>query len=135
MKCHIRIDPLGFALENFDSLGRWRETYLDHQPIDASGTLAGGETIRGVAGLKEYMRKMDDSFRRTLATKLVGYVMGRAESASDSALIEKIAAQWRDAPRFSVAIMTIVESPQFRRIRGKQGMLIEPVSTSPGATP
>jgi len=79
MNCHIRIDPLGFALENFDSLGRWREAYVDGNPIDASGTLADGRAIEGVDGLKAYLQEMDPLFRRTLATNLVGYFLGRSK--------------------------------------------------------
>lgn len=131
--CHVRIDPLGFALENFDPLGRWREHYLDRQPIDASAALGDGETIRGFAGLKQHLGSQDRLFRRSMATRLVAYFMGRAESASDAALIDDIISRWENDSRFSVAVRTIVESPQFRLTRGRQSSLEHAVSASSGA--
>lgn len=117
MNCHVRIDPLGFALENFDSLGRWRATYRDGQPIDASGTLHTGDGIRGMAGLKNYLRQSDPLFRRTFATMLVAYFLGRPESLSDVGLVDSITEKLHSDPRISTAIFEIVASPQFRRIR------------------
>lgn len=117
MNCHIRIDPLGFALENYDSLGRWRTTYLDQQEIDASGTLMNGKSIAGASGLKRYLAEEDESVRRTLATKLVAYFLGRADSLSDAALVENIASKLEDAPQISTAVVTLVQSPQFRMSR------------------
>lgn len=120
MNCHVRIDPLGFALEHFDSLGRWRESYGDGKPVDASGTLADGQTIHGVAGLKAYLHEMDPLFRRSLATNLVAYFLGRSETVADAALIESIVSKLESDPRISVAVMMIVQSPQFRQIRGSE---------------
>lgn len=117
MGCHVRIDPLGFALENFDSLGRWRDTYADAQEIDASGQLSSGETITGFDGLRKHLADRDTAFRRTFATKLVAYFTGRAETVSDAKLIDKIAIALEDNPRISTAIKTIAKSDQFRRKR------------------
>ena len=117
--CHVRIDPLGFALENFDSLGRWRDEYRDGQPIDPSGVLADGRQIRGVGGLKKYLLEQDDSFRRTFAARLVAYALGRPETAADAALIDSIATKLKADPRVSTAVTTLVLSPQFQSIRGK----------------
>lgn len=116
--CHVRIDPLGFALEHFDSLGRWRETYRDGQSIDASGVLESGQTIDGLAGLKSHLREHDEDLRRTLASKLTAYMLGRPESICDVALVDEVMDRLADDPRFSSAVTTIVLSPQFRRIRG-----------------
>ena len=116
--CHERIDPLGFALEHFDSLGRWRDTYRDGHPIDASGTLDSGDEVRGLAGLKSHLRDQDEDFRRTLASRLTAYMLGRPEAIADTALIQEVADRMASEPQFSTAVRTIVLSPQFRRIRG-----------------
>lgn len=118
MNCHVRIDPLGFTLENYDSLGRWRETYADGQAIDAGGVLASGQTIAGLEGLQSHLAECDEQFRRTFATNLVAYVLGRAETVHDAALIERIMQQWELDPSISTAILTLVRSPQFQMIRG-----------------
>lgn len=117
MNCHVRIDPLGFALENFDSLGRWRDTYSDDQNIDPSGTLPSGELIRGFKGLRKHLAQEDVAFRRTFATKLVAYFLGRAEILSDAALIDQIAEDLKSDPRISTAITTLVQSDQFQKRR------------------
>ena len=117
MGCHVRIDPLGFALENYDTLGRYRETYSDGLAVDATGELASGEQISGFAGLKAYLSTQDEAFRRTLATKLVAYALGRAETVQDVELIESIVLQLEANPRISTAIKTLVSSPQFRMKR------------------
>ncbi len=117
MSCHVRIDPLGFTLENFDSLGRWREAYADGGTIDASGQLADGRSISGREGLQAYLVESDALVRRTFASRLVAYCLGRAETVADAWLVEQIMEQWSVDPRFSTAVMTIVNSPQFRKIR------------------
>ena len=68
--CHVRIDPLGFPLEHYDSTGRWRENYADGKPIDDSGVLSDQTQIAGVPGLLDYLKGKEDQVRRTLATKL-----------------------------------------------------------------
>ncbi len=120
MSCHSRIDPLGFSLENYDALGRWRDHYGDSQIIDASGVLRSGQSIVGPAGLKAHLKDMDGAFRITFATKLVAYFLGRAETLEDAALIERISIELEKNPNFSTAIKTLVLSPQFQRIRGSQ---------------
>ena len=117
MNCHVRIDPLGFALENFDSLGRWRDTYSDDQNIDPSGTLPSGESIRGFEGLRKHLAQEDVAFRRTFATNLAAYFLGRAETLSDAALIDQIAEDLKSDPRISTAITTLVQSDQFQKRR------------------
>lgn len=116
--CHVRIDPLGFALEHYDSLGRYRGVYRDGQEIDTTGKLRDGREIQGLAGLKSHLRERDEEFRRTLAANLAAYILGRPEAIHDTALIEKVADGLAENPSFSSAICQIVLSPQFRRIRG-----------------
>lgn len=133
--CHVRIDPLGFALEHFDSLGRWRKSYRDGQPIDSSGVLADGRSIEGVAGLKAHLRQQDADFRRTLATKMIGYFLGRSESISDAALVDRVARNLSDDARFSTAVLAIVQSPQFRRIRSADAATAQITTDTPGEMP
>ena len=135
MNCHVRIDPLGFALENFDSLGRWRETYADGKLINASGELLGGQSITGLEGLKAYLHSEDRQFRRTLANRLVAYMLGRSESIADSALIERIVETLELEPQFSTAVLTVINSKQFRQIRGVTSSTLESNNPSTGASP
>jgi hypothetical protein len=111
--CHSRIDPLGFALEHFDPLGRWRDAYRDGQPIDASGILHDGTEIAGLGGLRDYLRRERPQFHRTLAVKLLGYALGRTEILSDRPLIERIVDDLEDDGKFSDVVVRIVSSRQF----------------------
>jgi hypothetical protein len=114
VNCHSRMDPLGFALENYDVLGRWRETYRDGQAIDASGTLSDGTEVSGHDGLREYLAENVKQFQRTLCTKLIGYALGRSEMATDSQLVEQMMADLEDEAGFSDLVVRIVTSKQFR---------------------
>jgi hypothetical protein len=116
--CHARIDALGFALENYDPLGRWRESYRDGGRIETEGTLSDGARLVGPAGLREYLRQHQAEFHRTLATRLVGYALGRGEQLQDQRLIDDLVqsiAAGND--RFSDLVEKIVTSPQFRNRR------------------
>jgi hypothetical protein len=133
--CHSRIDPLGFALEHFDSLGRWREQYRDGKSIDASGTLADGTAISELEGLRRHLQSQMPQFERTLAAKLVAYALGRGELVSEAELIEQMTAGLSEDNRFSSLIVKIVGSPQFRTVRGAsdaraEAAITEPVSKS-----
>ena len=114
INCHSRIDPLGFALEHYDTLGRWRETYRDGQAIETSGTLHDGSVISGTHGLREYLQKHEHLFQRTLCTKLVGYALGRRESIFDVQLIEQMVAGISEGDRFTAIVERLVHSRQFR---------------------
>jgi hypothetical protein len=116
--CHSRIDPLGFALEHFDSLGRWREQYRDGKLIDASGTLADGTAISELEGLRRYLVSQRPQFERTLATKLLAYALGRSDLVCDAQLIERMTVGLSDDSRLSSLVVRIVSSPQFRMMRG-----------------
>lgn len=112
--CHNQMDPLGFALENFDAVGRWRE--LDQgRPVDASGSFPGGPSFDGVAGLEESLLQQPDLLVGTLAEKLLTYALGRGVEYHDGPAIRKIV---RDAAasdyRFSSVILGIVQSVPFQ---------------------
>jgi hypothetical protein len=89
--CHQKIDPLGFALENFDPVGDWRNT-INKSKIDASGELPSGEKFDNVVGLKKILVERKDLFAHMLTHRLLTYACGRRMEALDEAVIEKIVA-------------------------------------------
>jgi len=116
--CHLRIDPLGFPLEHYDSTGRWREHYADGKDIWDAGTLGDKTEIAGVGGLLNYLKGKDDQVRRTLSSKLIGYSLGRTVQASDQPLIDRMIAAGPDAT-FSKLAIEVVTSKQFRNRLGR----------------
>ena len=112
--CHDRIDPLGFALENFDPIGRWREKDEAGLPLDVSAQVKGGQPFSGFEGLRAYLKTQQPQFARHFSRKLLGYALGRQVLPTDKALLlemQGIAA--REDGHFSEAILRIVESRQF----------------------
>ena len=111
--CHNLMDPIGFALENFDATGRWR-TLEDGQPSDVSGGLPDGSTFAGVAGLEAGLLKHPDLFVTALTEKLLTFALGRGVEPSDAPAVRKIV---RDAQandfRFSSVILGVVNSTPF----------------------
>ena len=87
--CHVRMDPLGFALENFDAIGRWR-TSSDGAPIDASGTLPDGTQFEGPAGLRTLLSAHRDEFVVTVTRKLLTYALGRGVEYYDLPAVRQI---------------------------------------------
>ena len=87
--CHSNFLPLGYALENFDPLGRWRDQFA-HQPIDASGTLADGTEFEGPDGLRRVLLPRADAFYTTLTEKLLDYAIGGAAAAAQPTPPESI---------------------------------------------
>ena len=121
-KCHERIDAYGYTLEGFDAIGRYREKDAAGLEIDTRATLPGGEAVAGMAGLREYLLgPRRDAFVRQFCRKLLGYALGRAVQLSDDPLLARMAERLAAADwRFHVAVETIVESRQFRKIRGAE---------------
>jgi hypothetical protein len=113
----MRIDPLGFSLEHYDSTGRWREQYNDGKPIEDSAALADRTEIAGVKGLLDYLQVQDAQVRRTLSFKLLGYALGRTVMASDQPLVERMIAAGPSAG-FSQLTAEVVSSKQFRNRQG-----------------
>ncbi|MCH7685486.1 MAG: DUF1592 domain-containing protein [Planctomycetes bacterium] len=120
-KCHARIDPYGFALENFDAIGRLRDVDSTGRAIDTRTTLIDGTKIDGLEGLRNYLlTERRDEFVRQFCRKFFGYALGRAVQLSDEPLLdEMMQGLVKNDYRFSVAVETIVLSDQFRKIRGK----------------
>jgi hypothetical protein len=90
--CHARIDPIGFPLENFDALGRWRDTDAG-KPVDSTGELADGTILHGLPDLKAYLLTRKDLMIHNLAAKMLGYALGRALTPGDSCVVDDITAQ------------------------------------------
>jgi uncharacterized protein DUF1592/uncharacterized protein DUF1588/uncharacterized protein DUF1587/uncharacterized protein DUF1595/uncharacterized protein DUF1585/cytochrome c len=86
--CHSRMDPLGFGLENFDVLGRWRDTDSG-QPIDAEGTLPSGDKFTGPTGLKAHLMERKDSVIKHLVRKMAGFAFGRELNRFDECVIDR----------------------------------------------
>lgn len=118
--CHRRIDPYGFALEQYDPIGRFRQNDLGGRPVDAKATLSNGTTFTGMEGLRSYLKKeKGDVIVRLFCRRLLGYGLGRAVAPSDQALIESMVLELKKSGgRFATAVQVIVQSPQFRMIRG-----------------
>ena len=116
--CHRLMDPLGLALENFDAVGRWRETDASGEPLDVSGELPDGTRFTGVAELKQALLANPEPFLRTLTEKLLTYALGRGLEYTDAPAVRRIV---RDAAprehRFSALVLGIVESVPFRQRR------------------
>src|SRR6202023_501857 len=87
--CHSRMDPLGFALENFDAIGRWRTHAEGGQVIDASGGLPDGTTFNGPAELRTLLVRNSDQFVTVLAEKLLVYALGRGLEYNDASAIRR----------------------------------------------
>jgi hypothetical protein len=112
--CHDLIDPVGFALENFDAVGRWREIEAG-EPIDASGTLPDGSVIDGIEGLEEGILRRPEMFVGTLVEKLLTYALGRGIEHHDGPAVRRIVTEaQRDDYRFSRLVTEIVSSPPFQ---------------------
>jgi hypothetical protein len=116
--CHGLMDPLGFALENFDVDGTWREVDRESgRPIDASGTLPDGTKFDGADGLRTALLS-SDRFVATLTEKMMTYALGRGVEHSDMPAIRAVLrTAARDDYRFTSLIRAIVESAPFQMRR------------------
>lgn len=115
--CHVRIDPYGMTLEQFDALGRLRPTE-DMKPGDARATTRDGVDIEGFAGLRDYLTgPRREDVLRSLARKLTGYALGRAVQISDRKLVDELTKKMLDGGRWSDVLLIIVRSEQFRCVR------------------
>ena len=125
--CHKLMDPIGFALENFDAVGSWR-TQEPGGKIDASGQLADGSKIDGVVALRNAILARPDVFVTTVTEKLWVYALGRGVEAYDRPAIRRVVRDAaKDEYRFSSLVRGIVRSPAFQmRTKPEAGA---PVST------
>ena len=115
--CHKVMDPIGFALENFDAVGRWRDND-EGSRIDPSGTLYNGAHVDGVAGLQAMLSSQPDVFTGVLTEKLLTYALGRGTQYYDMPAVRGIVNEARDRDyRFSGIVLGIVESTPFQMKR------------------
>jgi hypothetical protein len=128
--CHLRIDPLGFALEHYDSTGRWRDRYADGKAIEDSAALADKTEIAGIDGLLQYLAAHEDQVLRTLSRKLIGYALGRTVLISDQPLIDEMVAAGAGAP-FSRFAAEVAASPQFRNRPAREPAVIKSAKAGP----
>jgi hypothetical protein len=113
--CHRTIDPVGFALENFNAVGQWRDYEGEGEPIDVSGALPGVGEFRGVSGLEDALLSRPELFTAALTEKLLTFALGRGVEYYDAPAVRRIV---RDAAndryRFSSIVLGIVKSVPFQ---------------------
>jgi hypothetical protein len=113
--CHNTIDPVGFALENFDAVGRWRDHVGDSGPMDASGGLPGVGEFDGVDGLEAGLLSRPELFAGRVTEKLLTFALGRGVEYYDAPAIRQILRETEsDRYRFSSLILGIVKSVPFQ---------------------
>ena len=118
--CHKVLDPLGFALENFDAVGQWRTVSESGEKIDASGVLADGTKVDGVADLRKALLSRPNVFAGTMTEKLMTYALGRGLEYYDMPAVRAVTHQAaRNDYRFSSLILGIVESTPFQMRRSQ----------------
>lgn len=112
--CHARMDPLGFALENFNAIGGWRDR-IDGQPVDAAGVLQNGDPVAGVIGLKDALLARKQLFLRHLTEKLLAYALGRGLEYYDTPAVKRIMdGVARDDYRATSLVLEVVRSYPFQ---------------------
>ena len=117
--CHRVMDPLGFALENFDAIGRWRVTTEAGTPVDAAGLLADGTPVTGPGSLAAALLKRPENFVTTVTEKLLTYGLGRGVEYYDAPAIRRIVRESADDDyRWSALIAGIARSVPFQMRRG-----------------
>lgn len=116
--CHVKMDPLGFSLENYNAIGQWR-THDAGQPVDASGVLPNGKNFNGSAELKTILMGNRDAFAECLTEKLMTYALGRGLEGFDRRAVKQITTGLaKNDYRFSALISGIVNSVPFQMGRG-----------------
>jgi hypothetical protein len=119
--CHERIDPFGFALENFDAIGRWQKQDAGDRPIEVRVKAPDGTEFEGLDGLRNYLLTVRrEAFLRQFCQKLLGYALGRTVQLSDEPLLDEIQVELKAKDYHVLAVLEkIVGSRQFREIRGR----------------
>jgi hypothetical protein len=113
--CHENLDPLGFALENFDAVGQWHEQTVDGLPIDAAGILADGTAVDGPVALRAALTARPELFASTVAEKLLIYALGRGLTPADMPVVRAIVRNAaKDDYRLSAIVLGVVDSLPFQ---------------------
>lgn len=111
--CHARMDPIGFAMENFDGVGRWRDNVSGH-PIDPSGVFPDGTKFEGMPGLKKVLLSHSDQFAGTLAGKLLMYGIGRNLQYYDAPAVRGIVREAAKNNYTFSSLLGVVKSTPFQ---------------------
>ena len=112
--CHRRIDPLGFALENYDAVGAWRDTH-GGKPVDSAAVLPSGRKFEGLTGLKQTLLATRDAFVRNMIEQMMAYALGRDIVDGDECAVREIqAAVEKSGHRFSAMVIGVVNSVPMR---------------------
>jgi hypothetical protein len=113
--CHRNIDPVGFALESFDPVGRWRAAVGEGMAVDSVGVLVDGRTVNGAAELREALLGRKDVFVSAITENLLVYALGRGLEPADVSVVRRIVGNARqDDYRFMSIVMGIVQSAPFQ---------------------
>jgi hypothetical protein len=118
--CHKILDPIGFGLENFDAIGRWRDKDESGGPIDAAGELPGGQRFSSPRELKTIIAGRKDDLARNLTEKLLAYALGRQLEGYDEILVDRLVQSIaRDGCRMQTLVTEVVTSYPFlnRRVQ------------------
>ena len=119
--CHTQMDPLGFALEHYDAIGRWRETD-GGAPINATITWQ-GDTIDSPRAFREMLLGSGDEVVRTITEKLMTYALGRGVDQADAPAVRRIVRELAASDhRWSALVLGIVKSDQFQRRRAPEAV-------------
>jgi cytochrome c553 len=117
--CHQLMDPIGFALENFDWMGRWRDKESNGEPLDTTGTLPSGDKFNGPVELRQALLNRKDDFLRHLTGKVLGYALGRNLQDGDSCTVQHLVDDLaKDDYRARILIREVVLSVPFRNTQG-----------------
>ena len=119
--CHKIMDPIGFALENLDGIGKWRDLGGDEgtEVIDASGVLPDGTKFDGPAGLRDVLASRRDLFVENFVERLLTYAMGRGVEEYDRPIIRRIAREAAPQDKWSSIVLSIVKSKPFQMIQSR----------------
>ena len=124
--CHKRLDPLGFGLENFDAIGRWR-TVIDSQPVDAGGEMVTGEKFTGPIELKKILLAHKDEFARNVTARMFAYALNRGLESYDIPIVRHAAKTLAASDyRIESLVMEVVKSHPFQSRRGDPAMALQP---------
>jgi len=117
--CHARMDPLGFAFENYNAIGAWRDQDGPY-PVDSSGTLPSGQSFEGPEGLKAILKEKRENFARCLAEKMLTFAIGRGMEEPDRCSLDLIVSGLEsDEYRFSRLVLEIVKSEPFQKRKNR----------------
>lgn len=120
--CHKKMDPLGFALDNYDAVGAWRES-TPEKPLDTSGQLPTGEKFNGVSELKQILQKRQNEFVHNLVEQSLAYALGRELQDSDECAVREVqSALAANRHKFSELVLGVVKSHPFQHRKNSDSL-------------